>query len=190
MRPKFAARLSRSLFNLERGARTIPQLSPLRGTRAILATGKSRFKWLAQKRKTSSAAFPYQDAMTLLRSTVLVVALFVRLSSVALLLRTGVGLKARPSVIPCYASNSASVCLCHPMGQKGRQKRKRSAYRRIIYLEQAIASPSPVGFTLCCSVSGDDHAQVSEQPNNPKEADRVFFSCWVYFMLYCFPSVC
>jgi len=43
-----------------------------------------------------------------------------------------------------------------------RLKRKRHEYHRIIYLEPVIASSLPVGFTLCCTVSGDD-AAVLEQ---------------------------
>ena len=51
-----------------------------------------------------------------------------------------------------------------------RVKRKRNAYRRIIYLEQAIVSSSPVACTLCCSVS-ENKARVPEQPNDPNEDD-------------------
>jgi hypothetical protein len=62
-----------------------------------------------------------------------------------------------------------------------RLKRKRHEYRRIIYLEAAIASSPPVGFTLCCTVS-DDNAP--PQPNTPPEVDKAFSSP-VGFTLCC-----
>ncbi len=43
-----------------------------------------------------------------------------------------------------------------------RQKRKRYEYRRVIYLDKAIISPSPVGFTLCCSVSEDGQTRQAQ----------------------------
>ena len=107
--------------------------------------------------------------------------------------RLEIGLRAE---VACHVGRIVEMAVAETDSQgkmffsNVRLKRKRGAYRRIIYLERAVASAFPVGFTLCCSVSEDKDAAdtfSAAASQYPRKGQQGFvFSCWVYFMLYCF----